>query len=84
MTQARTRPPTFAIFSNQAGELPGDYARYLINGLRDTFGFLGVPIRMRVKVQANPYVKTGKAPDVRRQDKRSKHAAPKAKRRRDR
>ena len=57
MTQARTRPPTFAIFANQAGELPGDYARYLTNGLRDTFGFQGVPIRMRVKAQANPYVK---------------------------
>ena len=57
MTQARTRPPTFAIFANQAGELPGDYARYLMNGLRDTFGFTGVPMRMRVKTQTNPYVK---------------------------
>jgi GTP-binding protein len=57
MTQARTRPPTFAIFANQAGELPGDYARYLANGLRETFGFQGVPIRMRIKAQDNPYVK---------------------------
>jgi GTP-binding protein len=57
MTQARTRPPTFAIFANQAGELPGDYARYLINALRYTFGFQGVPIRMRVKAQENPYAK---------------------------
>ncbi|MBI1209977.1 MAG: ribosome biogenesis GTPase Der [Alphaproteobacteria bacterium] len=57
MTQARTRPPTFAIFANQAGELPGDYARYLTNGLREMFGFQGVPIRMRVKAQTNPYAK---------------------------
>lgn len=57
MTQARTRPPTFAISSSQAGELPGDYARYLINGLREHFGFTGVPIRMKVKVSENPFDK---------------------------
>ncbi len=52
ITQARTRPPTFAISSSQAGELPGDYARYLVNGLREHFGFTGVPIRMKVKATA--------------------------------
>jgi GTP-binding protein len=57
ITQARTRPPTFAISSSQAGELPGDYARYLINGLRETFGFTGVPVRMKVKASANPFDK---------------------------
>jgi GTP-binding protein len=57
MTQARTRPPTFAISSSQAGELPGDYARYLVNGLRETFGFQGVPIRMKVKAGKNPFDK---------------------------
>lgn len=57
MTQARTRPPTFAISSSQAGELPGDYSRYLVNGLRESFGFHGVPIRMKVKVGSNPFVK---------------------------
>jgi len=60
ITQARTRPPTFAISSSQAGELPGDYARYLINGLRETFGFMGVPIRMKVKTSANPFDKDRK------------------------
>jgi GTP-binding protein len=60
ITQARTRPPTFAISSSQAGELPGDYARYLINGLRETFGFMGVPIRMKVKTGANPFDKDRK------------------------
>jgi GTP-binding protein len=57
MTQARTRPPTFAISSSQPGELPGDYARYLVNGLRETFGFQGVPIRMKVKAGKNPFDK---------------------------
>lgn len=60
ITQARTRPPTFAISSSQAGELPGDYARYLVNGLRETFGFMGVPIRMKVKTSANPFDKDRK------------------------
>ena len=58
MTQARTRPPTFAISSSQPGELPGDYGRYLINGLRETFGFHGVPIRMKVKAGKNPFDKS--------------------------
>ncbi len=57
ITQARTRPPTFAISSSQAGELPSDYGRYLMNGLRETFGFTGVPIRMKVKVSENPFAK---------------------------
>jgi GTP-binding protein len=57
ITQARTRPPTFAISSSQAGELPGDYGRYLINGLREHFGFTGVPIRMKVKAGSNPFAK---------------------------
>jgi GTP-binding protein len=55
ITQARTRPPTFAISSSQAGELPGDYGRYLVNGLREHFGFDGVPIRMKVKAGENPF-----------------------------
>jgi len=57
ITQARTRPPTFAISSSQAGELPGDYGRYLVNGLREHFGFTGVPIRMKVKATENPFDK---------------------------
>ena len=57
ITQARTRPPTFAISSSQAGELPGDYGRYLVNGLREHFGFTGVPIRMKVKAGSNPFDK---------------------------
>jgi GTP-binding protein len=57
ITQARTRPPTFAISSSQAGELPGDYGRFLVNGLRESFGFTGVPIRMKVKATENPFAK---------------------------
>jgi GTP-binding protein len=55
MTQAKARPPTFAVFASQAGELPDDYVRYLVNGLREAFGFHGVPVRLNVKAGKNPY-----------------------------
>ncbi len=55
MTQARTRPPTFAVFSSRADRLPTSYARYLANGLRDDFGLEGIPIRIYLRKGNNPY-----------------------------
>jgi len=55
MTQARTRPPTFALFASQAERLPDTYVRYLANGLRKTFGFSGVPLRLHVRGGENPF-----------------------------
>jgi GTP-binding protein len=55
MTQARTRPPTFALFASQAERLPESYARYLANGLRKAFGFAGVPLRLHVRGGDNPF-----------------------------
>lgn len=55
MTQAKTRPPTFAVFSSRADQLPTAYARYLINGLRDDFGLEGIPIRLNMRKGKNPY-----------------------------
>jgi GTP-binding protein len=55
MTQVRTRPPSFAVFTQRADELPESYTRYLINGLRDDFGFKGVPIRFGIRKRKNPY-----------------------------
>ena len=57
MTQAKTRPPTFVGFAQKAEEVPTDYERYLINGLRRDFGLEGIPIRMRFKKGHNPYDK---------------------------
>ena len=54
-TQAKTRPPTFIVFSSRADELPESYTRYLINGLRDGFGLDGVPIRLIFRKGDNPY-----------------------------
>lgn len=55
MTQAKTRPPTFVIFSTRAADLPDSYMRYLVNGLRDTFDLDGVPIRIHLRKPKNPF-----------------------------
>ena len=55
MTQVKTRPPTFVIFSTRAGDLPEAYMRYLANGIRDNFGLDGVPIRIHLRKPVNPY-----------------------------
>ena len=55
MTQVKARPPTFAAFVSQDGELPESYTRYLIGGLREEFGLVGVPIRINLRKRRNPY-----------------------------
>lgn len=55
-TQAKTRPPTFALFSSTVGKLPESYLRYLVNGLRDDFGLDGVPIRIVTRSGKNPFI----------------------------
>ncbi len=56
MTQVKARPPTFALWLSQPGELPDSYQRYLVNGLREPFGLQGVPIRLLLRGSKNPYV----------------------------
>jgi GTP-binding protein len=55
MTQAKTRPPTFAIFCSKPDDLPTSYLRYLENGLRDAFKLPGTPIRINMRKGDNPY-----------------------------
>jgi GTP-binding protein len=45
ITQAKTSPPTFLIFTNQKTPLHFSYQRFLENQLRETFDFPGAPIR---------------------------------------
>jgi GTP-binding protein len=56
MTQSNARPPTFVIFSSNVKDLPMSYTRYLVNGLRDDFGFEGSPVRIALRQAKNPYV----------------------------
>lgn len=55
VTQAKSRPPTFYLFSSTAGKLPDSYLRYLANGLRDDFGLDGIPLRIHTRSGKNPY-----------------------------
>lgn len=55
MTQARTRPPTFVLFSSRAHKLPESYMRYLVNELRADFNLPGIPIRLHGRKGDNPY-----------------------------
>jgi GTP-binding protein len=57
MTQANTRPPTFALFASKPGELPDSYRRYLINALRQDFDLPGTPIRLMLRKGDNPYAR---------------------------
>lgn len=57
ITQAKTRPPAFYIFSSNPEGLPDAYLRYLINQLREDFDLRGIPIRMTVRKTGNPYAK---------------------------
>ena len=59
ITQAKTRPPTFALFCAHPDALPPSYLRYLENALRADFDLPGTPIRINPRKGANPYAKSG-------------------------
>jgi len=48
-TQVSVRPPVFALFANFPKAIPAHYIRYLNNGFRDAWAFLGTPIRLRIR-----------------------------------
>jgi GTP-binding protein len=55
ITQPKARPPTFVVFGTRAEQTPDDYRRYLVNGLRETFGLPGTPVRLQFRGTKNPY-----------------------------
>ena len=60
MTQPKSRPPFFVLFGNQVESIPESYKRFLINGLRATFAFHGVPMRISMRSGGdNPYARKG-------------------------
>ena len=60
LTQAKARPPTFVAFGTRAEQIPEDYQRYLVNGLRETFDLPGTPIRLQLRGTKNPYAETAR------------------------
>lgn len=49
ITQVSTAPPTFVIYANFPGGIHFSYERYLMNQMRGTWGFEGVPVRFRFR-----------------------------------
>jgi GTP-binding protein len=50
--QTGTAPPAFVLFTNVATEFHFSYERFLVNQLREAFGFEGTPIRLTVRRRA--------------------------------
>jgi GTP-binding protein len=46
ITQVSTAPPTFVIYANFPDGIHFSYKRYLLNQMRETFSFEGVPVRL--------------------------------------
>ncbi len=46
ITQVSTGPPTFLVYTNHPEGIHFSYERYLVNQMREAFGFHGVPIRL--------------------------------------
>ena len=49
MTQVSTKPPTFVLFVNSKELMHFSYQRYIENRIRETFGFMGTPIRIFIR-----------------------------------
>lgn len=49
VTQALVRPPTFAVVTNEPEGVHFSYQRYVVNQIRERFGFRGTPIRVRYR-----------------------------------
>ncbi|MEQ8331283.1 MAG: ribosome biogenesis GTPase Der [Longimicrobiales bacterium] len=53
-TQVTSAPPTIAIFANFPKAVPDHYIRYLHNGFRERWTFLGSPLRIRLRSSRDP------------------------------
>ena len=47
--QTGVAPPKFVLFTNVATTLHFSYERFLVNQIRDAFGFEGTPVRLHVR-----------------------------------
>jgi GTP-binding protein len=57
ITQPKSRPPTFVLFTSRVDAVPDAYRRYLVNGLRESFDLPGTPIRLTLREKKNPYAR---------------------------
>jgi GTPase len=52
MTQVGVAPPTFALFTNKQSKIHFSLERYLVNQIRQRFGFQGTPIIIKQKLES--------------------------------
>ncbi|WP_168464885.1 ribosome biogenesis GTPase Der [Wolbachia endosymbiont of Ctenocephalides felis wCfeT] len=57
IAQIGAKPPAFSLVCNVPENVDESYKRYLINDLRKNFFAEGVPVRLLLKKNKNPYVK---------------------------
>jgi len=50
-TQTSVAPPKFVFFTNIATTFHFSYERFLINRLREAFGYVGTPVRIQVRAR---------------------------------
>lgn len=55
MTQIRSKPPTFAIWTSKPDDLPDSYQRYLTNHLAEDYQLAGIPLRLVLRTSKNPF-----------------------------
>lgn len=48
-TQVAVKPPTFVLFVNHPKALTPAWLRYVMRGIREAWGFIGSPVRLRVR-----------------------------------
>ena len=53
MTQTSVAPPTFVVFCNSVQLFHFSYQRYIENCLRETFGFVGTPIKLIIRMKGD-------------------------------
>jgi GTP-binding protein len=53
-TQVETAPPSIAVFGNHPDLVQEHYIRYLHNGFRDKYGFIGNPLRILMRHKSAP------------------------------
>ncbi len=48
-TQTKSAPPVFTFFANHPHAIPESYRRYIVNTMREAYGFSGVPFTIQMK-----------------------------------
>jgi GTP-binding protein len=51
VTQASTAPPTFVAMTSAPEAIHFSYQRFVVNRLRENFGFEGVPVRVHYRAR---------------------------------